>query len=161
MKRILAFFLALVITLWPGQLQVFAEETDTGGDIDVNEGAAVLGDGAYCVPLSVRCNLQNHNENQSLIWDKYREALVEVKDGQFTVTLRIGNVKDTPKETEGIKILKENYSAADIAYNGFQELCEASIWENEDYWRTDDINFVIDERIGYKGTSRSRVEGYY
>ena len=146
-KKILAAAMAVVFSLSTSLNQVSAApatlsstESGTGA-----QSVSTLADGFYAVPLSLsgRGNAANYQNIQ----DKYCTALVEVKDGDYTATLRIGTMclgNGTDQSTQPdrmyekhIKILKDEYTWEDVGTK--TGTLSAGKYDDDTYWRTDVI----------------------
>lgn len=101
-----------------------------------NEKGILLDDGAYCVPLSLVADPDASNSGANLVTDWYRTALLEVENGQYNITFRIGSVKGTAKADEStrFKVLKEEYNVHDISSTSNYNLgnIDSGIYENSD-----------------------------
>ena len=170
MKRILSLLLSIMlfVTLLPMNILAAGNENDSTNE---NEKGILLDDGAYCVPLSLVADPDASNSGANLVTDWYRTALLEVENGQYNITFRIGSVKGTAKADEStrFKVLKEEYNVHDISSTSNYNLgnIDSGIYENSDYWR-EDVTYEISDTYGWgemtfsmSGLNSEIVIGYY
>lgn len=152
-KRFLCAVITCVLILSTGTMPALAED----GEKESNAQETVLSDGYYSVPLTVICGTSANPNTEMETFDKYRRALLAVKNGKYKLTLRVATTINEKNEVlKSIKVLKSNYTFDDVVKKtGFIPNIgyrtggmESGRWDDSTYW-DDTITTEINNTYGY------------